>query len=110
MENNEYEMNQEFIPTDLLIIEAKPSQLSEQDLSRLIYAAWYSVEEIRIGECVAVSESDLAGFESLNGFVDLVDRGYSNKAEIKLVDTQNKKWSNYHELYFSPGYFPGNAR
>lgn len=87
------------IPTDLIVLSCKPYELTEQDLTRLIYDInWYSVSNVRSGNCVAVSESQLGEiFDNQGNKIELSlleDSGFSLKdCEIEEIPMLEKRWN-----------------
>lgn len=84
------------IPADLFVISNGlfPSDLTEPQFSDIIYASWYKVTDVRKGECLAVSASEIKGLESIKNFGSIEDNGFAFKdISIELIDGPDKRWN-----------------
>ena len=81
--------NSNIFPSDLLILNCSPQDLNEEELTKIIYADWYLVEDSRKGKSISVSAAEV----NLN-LPYLEDFGYSFKnCSIKKIDSLDKKWN-----------------
>jgi hypothetical protein len=80
------------VPSDLLVLNCRPSKLTENDLSKIVYQSkLFSSYDARFGKAILVSASTVDEFIS-NQLPTPEECGFNSIQEIKEIKTSDLKW------------------
>lgn len=80
------------IPADCLVLDLKPSDLNEVELSSVVYSRWYLVNDARFGDIILISASDIGALGDKMNPPEFF--GYNNIKSVRIINDIDKKWDN----------------